>query len=189
MEDLIHILFWFFLTCSTCVMAFFIYQSLRIKQDAKQDAWDGLYQKSRHDLSSLLYLCLVLIGWGSIISIGVFSILKWLPDSASELRGTIACFAAFVSLYVLEHLDLSAFTRQELAIRNGALTWIEGQLHSATVLSIKDIAKLDEKAKNNDLAYIDSRIALLSRDLAKILLEHDKKIKKHIIENLQSREN
>ena len=86
-------------------------------------------------------------------------------------------------------MDLSAFIRQELAIRNGALTWIEGQLHSATVLSIKDIAKLDEKAKNNDLAYIDSRIALLSRDLAKILLEHDKKIKKHIIENLQSREN
>ena len=189
MEDLIHILFWFFLTYSMCVMAFFIYQSLRIKVNAKQDARDGIFLNCRSDLSSLLYLCLVSIGWFSIISIGVFSILKWLPDSADELRGTIACIAAFLSINVLEQLDRAAAMRQELAIIRGTLIWIKDQFHHSRVLSSLDIANLDEKSKNNDLPYIDNRIALFSRDLAKLLLERDKKIEKHIIENLQSREN
>lgn len=185
MKETLSVVLWLVLTVAAFTTAVFAAQALFSKDNEKEYVWTGLYKKRNHNLGSLIYFVFVITGWLAIVAVGVYGLLAWLPHSADELRGVLASFTAFISLYILEHLDRAAFMRQELAVRNAALAWIDNQLRYCSRLSDDEIERLEEESRDQKKPHTKHLIALWARDLAKALKERDERTEAQVIQRLR----
>lgn len=159
---------------------------------SKEPVSIGLYKDKEHTLDSRIYLALVVIGGAAIVGVGVYglltwllsSLLTWLPSSADQIGG-LAYGAALCSPLVLAHLERATFIRQELAVKNASLTWIDHQLRHSSRPSDREIERLEEESRDPNKTDTELRIASRTLDLAKKLKERDERMETQIIQHLQ----
>jgi len=194
MKDIFRIVLSLVLTGAAISTVIFIAWTMLSKEPVSI----GLYKDKEHTLDSRIYLALVVIGGAAIVGVGVYglltwlpsSLLTWLPSSADQIGGLAAC-AALCSPLVLAHLERATFIRQELAVKNASLTWIDHQLRDSSrpsSRSYREIERLEEESRDPNKTDTELRIARWTLALAKELKERDERMETQIIQHLQQKQ-
>ena len=175
MKEAFSIGLWLVLTGAAISTVIFVAQTMRSKEPVSI----GLYRNSEHTPGSLIYLTLVVIGGMTIVGVGVYGLLTWLPRSLDEFRVGLAGWAAILSSVGLTHLEKASFERQQLAVERAIANHI-GNFDTRLDRVIKQLEE-DKQASKTDTELQIARGALR---LAKALKERDERTETRVIQRL-----
>lgn len=186
MNEVLISIFWIYLSLAAFALAVFIRRTLFSKESEMNYVGRGYVTFPFTSAKAMVWCVFILSGWLAIWFMGIFELLRWLPSSSltSELRGEIALVAAFISIYILEYLQLAPFMRQELDVRTQELIWIESKLRSGGFITDEELEKLAQRAQDLNVPHTTHLVACRVRDIAKLLKEYDEKLEIRINEQL-----